>query len=118
MKTKVLKIELNIADYADLQDIADASSKTVAEIVQQCIKRGMPPILNKVPDEFHIELLLLNGLNDRKLFDVIEGKLPPTSKQTILHKKADFQALRRTYALSLLRWRGHPIPDPFEAMIG
>jgi hypothetical protein len=29
--------------------------------------------------------------------------------------KADFDVLRRTYALRLLRWRGHSIP---ETMIG
>lgn len=118
MKTKTIKIELSVADYADLQDIADACAMSVAEVVQQCVKRGMPPILNKVPDAFHAELLFLHSLKDRQLFDVIEGKLPPKGKQTELHKKADFESLRRTYALSLLRWRGHPVPDPFEAMIG
>jgi hypothetical protein len=40
---------------------------------------------------------------------VVDGKGPEPKGKGELYKKADFLALRRTYALSLLRWRGHPI---------
>jgi hypothetical protein len=69
----------------------------------------MPPSLSKVPDVFHDELLSLNALSDKALLSVVDGKWPPPAGKGAVYKKADFISLRRTYALSVLRWRGHPI---------
>ncbi|WP_420644256.1 hypothetical protein [Candidatus Leptofilum sp.] len=107
MKKKVT-LELSATDYNLLKQIADACKWPIEEVVVQCIKSGMPPSLSKVPAAFHEELLRLNALSDKALMGVVDGKLPPDGKSQ-LHKKADFVSLRRTYALSLLRWRGHPI---------
>jgi len=43
------------------------------------------------------------------LMRIADGNWPEPKNQTELHRKADFISLRRTYALSLLKWRGHPI---------
>ncbi|HEX6384098.1 MAG TPA: hypothetical protein VF177_05460 [Anaerolineae bacterium] len=118
MKTKKVQVELPLSFYDDLQEIAQASSWPLEEVLLQCVKAGMPPTLRKVPEAFHEELLALNRLNDRDLLRVVEDDLPATGKQGELHRKADFNILRRTYALSVLRWRGHPILDPYEALIG
>lgn len=118
MKTKKITVELSMTDYEALSAIADASGWSLAEVLAQCVRSGMPPTLTKVPDAFHDELLALNGLDDRHLLDLVEGKRPSKSAQSDLHKKANFDALRRTYALSLLRWRGHPVPMPYEGLIG
>lgn len=114
MKTKKVQFELPISLYAELAEIAEASDSTMEDVLVQTIKCGMPPSLSKVPDEFHTELLPLNRLADKDLLRIVEGDWPAPKKQSELHRKADFASLRRTYALSLLRWRGHPIPTPFE----
>ena len=115
--TKKVTIQLSELDYAALQEIATASAWTFEQVVHQCVRHGMPPTLNFVPDEFHDELLSLNQMSDKELLDIVEGNLPIRGKLDDLHRKADFPALRRTYALSLLRWRGHPIPAPYESLI-
>lgn len=106
---KRITLELTITDYNLLKDIADACKWPIEEVAMQCIKSGMPPSLSKVPEAFHDELLGLNALSDQDLMKVADGKWPEPKKKSELYKKANFIALRRTYALSLLRWRGHPI---------
>ena len=113
MDTKVV-IELPEEVHFELSRIAQASKSTLAEVVLQSIRSGMPPSLGKVPADFHSDLLLLNGLPDQDLMRIVEGDWPVSQKKSELYKKANFEALRRIYALSLLRWRGHPIPTPYE----
>jgi len=117
MKSKQVKIDLPIHVYEDLQRIADASNWSLEEVLQQTIKAGLPPSLNKVPEAFHEELLALNGLGDMELMRVADGHWPEPQKQDSMHQKADFVMLRRTYALSLLRWRGHPVPSAYDSFV-
>lgn len=114
---KKVTIEISTSEYEQLIEVAEASSMTLQKVVAQCVRCGMPPTLNFVPDEFHDDLLVLNKMNDKSLLQIVEGTLPVNEKLDAFHKKADFPALRRTYALSLLRWRGHPIPVPYESFI-
>jgi hypothetical protein len=108
MKTHKVQIELPLAVYTELQQMANACGWKFEDVVLQTIKMGMPPTLGKVPNAFHSELMALNKLDDKALMKVAagEGETTPTDD---LHRKADFVALRRTYAMSLLRWRGHPL---------
>ena len=108
MKKKIT-LELSTTDYSLLKDIADACKWPIEEVAMQCLKSGLPPSLSKVPEAFHDELLSLNALSDQELMKVVDGKWPETKEKSELYQKANFNALRRTYALSLLRWRGHPI---------
>ena len=117
MSKKRVTIELSGHQYEELQDFADAAGLSLVEVILQTIQAGMPPSLSKVPESFHAELLSLNKLRDRDLLLIVEGKMPPKGPQDEEHRKADFDALRRTYALKLLRWRGHPIPSPYVAPI-
>ncbi|MCB8925057.1 MAG: hypothetical protein H6652_05470 [Ardenticatenaceae bacterium] len=112
MRNKIT-LDLSTTDYNLLKEVADACKWPIEEVAIQCIKCGMPPSLTKVPDAFHEELLGLNALSDRDLMKVVDGDWPAPKGKGELYKKADFLALRRTYALSLLRWRGHPI-DHYE----
>lgn len=109
MKTHKITVDLSEADYSLLKEMADASKWSMEEVVVRCIQAGMPPTLSKVPASFHADLVSLNSLGDKDLMKVADGKWPEPAEQTDLHRKANFTALRRTYALSLLRWRGHPI---------
>lgn len=113
-----IKLELPSNIYNQLKAISDSSSWSFEEVVLQTIRNGLPPLLGKVPHAFHQQLLELNQLTDPDLWRVVEGKLSSTADvQDEEHRQADFDLLRRTYALSVLKWRGHPIPEPYEALI-
>ena len=113
-----IEVELPNSIYNQLKSIADSSSWTFDEVILQTIRNGLPPLLGKVPHAFHQELLELNRLNDPDLWLVVEGKMPSASNAADEeHRRADFDLLRRTYALSVLKWRGHPIPEPYDALI-
>ena len=118
MNTQKIEVDLPLSIYYQLKEIADASSWTFEEVVLQTIRSGLPPLLSKVPEAFHAELLALNSFNDMDLLKVVEGSLPSETPMDEEKRKADFEILRQTYALSLLKWRGHPIPAPFESFIG
>lgn len=111
-----IKIELELPEslYSELQDIADSSDWPLNKVLVQTIRAGMPPALNKVPQEFHAELLVLNQMSDQELLKLAEAPWDEAPDRSDKHKKADFVALQRTYIWSLLKWRGHPVPTPFE----
>lgn len=115
MKKKSVQVEVPLSIHELLQDIAQSSGWSFQEVLLQTIKSGLPPSLAKVPEDFHEGLLLLNSLGDRDLLRVVEGELPGSLPKG--PKSADFKLLRQTYALRLLKWRGHPIPSPYEALV-
>jgi hypothetical protein len=118
MKTKKVEVSLPASIYNELQQVAEASAWSFEKVLMQTIKNGLPPSLSKVPSDFHEELIALNRLDDMELLRVSEGKGSRSGKQDEIHKKADFATLRRTYALSVLKWRGHPVPTPYDALLG
>ena len=115
MKKKSVQVEVPLSIHELLQDIAQSSGWSFEEVLLQTIKSGLPPSLGKVPEDFHEGLLLLNSLGDRDLLRVVEGELLGNLPKG--PKSADFKLLRQTYALRLLKWRGHPIPSPYEALV-
>lgn len=112
MKKKKVQVELPLSICYLLEEIAAASGWTMQEVMAQTVKAGLPPSLGKVPEDFHDDLLALNKMGDRDLLRVIEGELELSGQRS-----ADFKLLRKTYALRLLKWRGHPVPPPFEALV-
>lgn len=115
MKKKKVQVEIPLSIHELLQDIAQASDWPFEEVILQTIKAGLPPSLGKVQTDFHEGLLALNALGDRDLLRVVEGDLPAGLPEG--PKSPDFNLLRKTYALRLLKWRGHPIPSPYEALV-
>ena len=43
---KKITIELSMGEYEQLEEIAVASSWAIEKVVAQCVRSGMPPILN------------------------------------------------------------------------
>lgn len=112
-KVKV-EVEIDAGVLAELEMMAEASTWSLNDVLAQTIKSGLPPSLSKVPAAFHEELLGLNSLGDKDLMKVADGNWPVPKDMDETHEKADFLTLRRTYAMSVLRWRGHPVPNLYE----
>ena len=89
------------------------------EVVIQTIKGGMPPSLRKVPNKFHGDLLSLNALGDLELWDIVAKPQPKKSNKSEEESTEieHFSSLKKAYAFSLLKWRGHPVPSPSEFML-
>lgn len=117
MKTVKVEVDIPLQAYDCLAQVAEAGGWPLAKVITQSIQNGLPPSLDKVPAQFHEELLALNRLDDRNLLRVVEGDTAAPA-MSASQKQADFETLWRTYALSLLRWRGHPVPKVYEALIG
>lgn len=105
-----ITIQLPDSQYQRLQDVAQASGWTLEAVILQTIRSGMPPSLIKVPEKYHAELLALNRLDDQSLWTAGQDKSDDADD-------ASLGLLRRAYAYALLKWRGHPLPDPSEFLL-
>lgn len=110
MKSTSLTLEIPDKLLDQLQLIADASGQPVEDIVIQSIRMGMPPSLRQIPPQFHTQLLDLNTLSDIDLLAIIDAKVGSDEEVEVI------QTLRRVYAHSLLKWRGHPVPKPVDLL--
>jgi hypothetical protein len=116
MSDKEVTVRLPVSLYERLQAVAEASGRSLPNVLLQSVKNGMPPSLQKVPDKFHGRLLSLNKLDDQSLWRVVQGN-GDDEDQSEEAQRMDLTTLRRAYAAALLKWRGHPIPDPTEFLL-
>jgi hypothetical protein len=116
MSEREVTIQLPVSLCERLEKVAEASGWSFEEVVVQTIRSGMPPSLIKVPEKFHPGLLALNKMDDQELWDAGQGEWleADTSHEA---EKAGLATLRRAYAFALLKWRGHPVPDPSEFLL-
>ncbi|MCI0399259.1 MAG: hypothetical protein L0332_10470 [Chloroflexi bacterium] len=117
MSEKKVTVRMPQSIYDRLKSIADASGWSFNEVAVQTIKSGMPPSVAKVPPSFHAELLALNKLDDQELWEVGRSHVADEDEASYEAEKAGLATLRRAYALALLKWRGHPVPDPSEFLL-
>ena len=117
MSEETIAVQLPIELYERLRQVARAAGETVESAVVRSVKNGMPPSLAKVPFAFHGDLIFLGRLDDQDLWRVATGELPYEKPLTDQQERADFLTLRRSYAFALLKWRGHPVPQPAEFFI-
>lgn len=110
MSEQEVTIRLPYSICERLEEVAEASGWTLQEVILKTIRSGMPPSLIKVPEKYHEELLALNKLDDQSLWDAGQNK-PGEADD------AGMGLLRRAYAYALLKWRGHPLPDPSEFLL-
>ena len=122
MKKQSYTIDIPERLLNQLSEIAEASGQDLNDVIVQTIKGGMPPSLRQVPNKFHGDLLSLNALGDLELWDIVAKPEQEKVRQETSEEKesADFEifgSLKRAYAISLLKWRGHPVPSPSELLL-
>lgn len=114
MNKQKVTLELPRDIYDSLYQISRSSGWSFDDVILRTMRNGMPPSLKKVPEYLHSILLALNEEGDNELWDILSGRADAPAAPSDEINDEDFTAMWRAYAFSLLKWRGHPIPDPHE----
>lgn len=134
MATQKVTVELPQAIFQQLARIAQATQQPLETLVAQSIVSNLPPTPDNAPLEIQEELLQMQIWNDEELLAIANSQI--TSEQQKRHTelleknstveelnkserqelselriKADRLMLQKAYAWSVLRWRGHKIPN-------
>ncbi len=131
MTTQVVNIELPEDIYRRFQDAAGLTQQSLEDVIFQAIRGNLPPILADLVPEHRALVADLQRLGDEALWAIGKEPLPASQwrrHQRLLHKgeesiltpteQAELARLReatdrfvrrRSYALALLKWRGHTI---------
>ena len=132
MLEQVVTLKLPEGLYRRLLDTAQATKRSVQEVMLRAMKMGAPPVWDDVPAEFQADLAGMDRLDDETLWKIARGykteeemaaydQLLEKNKHGDLteteHLKleqfrieADRFMLRKAHAAALLRWRGHSAP--------
>ncbi len=129
LQTVTLQLPENI--YQRLRRMAETTRRPLEEVVFHSIQGNLPPVTDDLPVEMQNELATLQSLGDDAIWEI--AKTPVDSKawqrhQFLLQKNKnealseaeqqelaqlrqniDHLVLRRSYALALLKWRGHSV---------
>jgi hypothetical protein len=128
-------ITLQIPDliYQRLVNTANATGRSIEEVMIHALKVGSPPDWDNVPDEFKADLAALDRLEDEALWTIAtaqkaaeemtqydellernqNGILSQAEKLELIEwrSQADRFMLRKAQAAALLHWRGHHVPN-------
>jgi hypothetical protein len=132
MSHPVLTLELPEDIYERVRRAARGMKQPVEKALVRIV-RAATPSLEKVPPEYRAALEALEDLGDDELWKVSERRLGPAKQRrlanlldknqrgkltdrerqalTRLRTDADRLMLERSYALLLLKYRGHRIPN-------
>lgn len=132
MTLQTINIQLPDTIYQRLQRMADAMNQPLEEVVFQTIRGNLPPSLDDLSPDLRGVVANMQLLSDEELWDIAKIALPPQQwrrHQRLLHKaengtlsvaeQKELERLRtvtdqfvigRSYALALLKWRGHTLP--------
>jgi hypothetical protein len=132
MITQVVNIALPEDIYERLKDAANLAQQPLEDVIFQSIRGNLPPVPADLAPEHRALVADLQRLGDDALWDIGKEAVPSAQwrrHQHLLHKgeqgaltpaeQAELTALReatdsfvtrRSYALALLKWRGHTIP--------
>jgi predicted transcriptional regulator len=114
-------LSINVPDQLldRLYRLARATDRPVEELVVSTLAESMPRPPTELPAEIRDELLALESLSDKELVQTARATLRAESLPASYTpgEAADRLALRKAYALVLLKWRGQPVPD-LEGLAG
>ncbi|NJM61458.1 MAG: hypothetical protein HC849_16695 [Oscillatoriales cyanobacterium RU_3_3] len=139
MTTQQVTIELPEPVFRQLTRIAEATQQSVEALAAQSIVSNLPPSTENAPIEIQPELLKMQSFTIEELLAIAHALVEPVAHQrhvelleknqessiapeerqelTNLRLAADFLMLRKAYAWSVLRWRGHRLPPLKELPI-
>ncbi len=134
MTLQTITLRLPEDSYWRLQRMATALRRPLEEVASQTIRGNLPPAVDDLPAELQNELAGWSSLSDERLWEIARDPLPADQwrrHRRLLRKNeagalteaereelarlraaTDRFVLRRSYALALLKWRGHTLPIP------
>lgn len=120
--------------YLRLEQVAQGTKQSLADVLLYTVKVGSPPSWEDVPADFQADLAALDRLNDDALWQIARSRqteddmvryqalLDKNANESVteserleltrLRVEADRFMLRKAHAAALLRWRGHQLPPP------
>lgn len=128
-------VTLQVPDllYQRLVNTANATGRSLEEVMLHALKVGSPPDWDTVPDEFKADLAALDRMEDEALWKIATAR--KTSEEMVrygelldrnqdgtlsqaeqlelieLRSQSDRFMLRKAQAAALLHWRGHHVPN-------
>lgn len=129
-------VTLNLPEmmYRRLLQTAQATQRSLDEVVLHALEVGSPPAWNDAPAEFQADLAALDRLDDEALWRIsrssrseadmrryqelldrhANGTLTDAERRELdeLRLEADRFMLLKAHAAALLRWRGYQLPSP------
>lgn len=132
MATQVINIELPEEIYRRLKNAAALAQRPIEDVIVQTIRGNLPPVLADLSPGHRDLVADLQRLGDDALWSIArepvpraqwrrhqhllrtgeQGRLTPDEQAELvaLREATDRFVTRRSYALALLKWRGHAIP--------
>lgn len=132
-RTHKLTIELLMPVYQQLAQAAASTKQSMEAVILQSISGNLPPSVENMPVSVQPELLEMQTLTNEALLSIAHSHISTEKQahhQELLNKNssaninqeeklelsrlrqdADVLMLRKAYAWSVLRWRGHPVPS-------
>lgn len=132
MTLQTITLHLPEESYARLNRMATLLRRPLEEVASQTIRGNLPPTVDDLPVELQSEMVAWSSLSDERLWEVARQPLPADQwrrhqrllrksesgalteaereELTRLRAETDRFVLRRSYALALLKWRGHSLP--------
>jgi hypothetical protein len=139
MTTQRVTIELPEPIFHRFVQIAEATKQPLEDLIAQSVISNLPPSAENAPLELRVELMEMQTLTVDELLAIAQtqanaiqherhvqlleknqaGVLPPEEQKelTNLRQIADRLMLRKAYAWSVLRWKGHRIPPLKELAV-
>jgi hypothetical protein len=133
MTVQTINIQLPGEIYQRLQRVAATTNQPIEAVVFQTIRGNLPPLLDDLSPDLRRVVVDLALLGDEALWAIAGEPLPPEQwrrhqhlleqaqqgaataaeqeELTALRATTDRFVIRRSYALALLKWRGHTIPS-------
>jgi hypothetical protein len=137
MSTRTVTLRLPEGLYIRLQQAAQATRRSLDDILLHAVQVGSPPRWDDAPAEFQADLAALDRLDDEALWRIARSRMTEADMgryQELLDKnandtlqaeecdelvnlrtEADRFMLHKAHAAALLRWRGYQVP-PAEAL--
>jgi hypothetical protein len=138
MSSQSITLHLPGNAFQRLQRMAQTLHQPLETIVYQSIQGNLPPLIEDAPEEWRDDLAEMEQLDDEALWIVAKASL--SEKQWERHQEllernqsgaltdsereelerlrimTDRFVFRRSYALALLKWRGHLIATELSAV--
>ena len=139
MNTRTVTVRLPENLYIRLQQTADATGRSLDDVLLHVVQVGTPPRWDDAPAEFQADLAALDRLDDEALWRIARNRKTEAEMerhQKLLDKNAtgdlaaegrdalvklrieyDHFMLRKAHAAALLRWRRHQVPPACQSYL-